>query len=443
MAWLGNLNRDGYGTLTIGGKFELAHRVAFMQTAGRRCIPSQQQINHKCNRPYCVQPAHLYAGTTQDNSDDARMFRSPDWVSAAEKVLMFPDKDWPEETLMHRIKASRRNEIFAVWEGCELPQQAKMLDAPCPGHNFTIPINPNGYSKACRICGAFEPLRNRSSRFAIVAIAEEIYPVTQYVDRLLAVVLESVLANDQYSAWRENVSSRCGILVLPRNGEEKHPPLRYCDCFPCRHDRAELWENLQPHLTSLESAILSACDRIEPAIRAAVYRARGNALATIAHSQGWKIDEVEALREHLPRCVNTEDEARKTALAIEGVLGFALYAMQSDLRTADSTDSFRYRTLPFLVRSYRSTVEKHAVLLDEVQRTTATIVNTWTSETRELKMRHATGAEEKVGHIFETIRLFISAAILEQLKLDCFSSNISSSQWPHVHQSCIDYIFDR
>ena len=115
MVWLGSLNRDGYGTLMVDGKAELAHRVAYMQAARCRSLPDGDRINHKCNRPYCVQPAHLYAGTAQDNSDDARLFRCLSWFSAAEKVMMFPDKDWSEDTLMHRIKASRRGSSPRTW----------------------------------------------------------------------------------------------------------------------------------------------------------------------------------------------------------------------------------------------------------------------------------------------------------------------------------------
>ena len=31
-----------------------------------------QQINHLCQRPFCLQPGHLYACTGQDNVDDRR-----------------------------------------------------------------------------------------------------------------------------------------------------------------------------------------------------------------------------------------------------------------------------------------------------------------------------------------------------------------------------------
>ena len=443
LVWLGSLNRDGYGTLTIDGEAELAHRAAYMQAARSRSLPNGEQINHKCNRPYCVQPAHLYAGTAQDNRDDAKMFRRLTWFSAAEKVMMFPDKDWPDDTLMHRIKSSRRDEVLAIWESPEFQRQAKMLDAPCPGHNFTIPVNPDKDSKACRICGMFELVEGLNSRFDIVAIAKEIYPVTQSVDRLLGVICESELAGDEYRLWRENVSSRCGILSLPRNGDEEHLSLRHCECLPCEQDRAKFRGKLQPFLTPFESEILDVCDRMEPAIRAAVDRARRNALATIARANGWTDDGVEALRAHLSSCVNSADEARKTIQIIEGALGFAIHAMQGTLQSFEDAGTFKYGMLPFIVKSYHSTDERHGVLLDEVHRTTEAIISEWTSEIREVRERYAVDTGEVAAHISEVARLFVISAVLEQLKFDCFSSNISTSQWPPVHQGCINGNFSR
>ena len=43
--------------------------VAFEQARGRP-IREGLQINHLCNRPFCIQPAHLYEGTAQENSED-------------------------------------------------------------------------------------------------------------------------------------------------------------------------------------------------------------------------------------------------------------------------------------------------------------------------------------------------------------------------------------
>ena len=46
-----------------------AHVVAFEQTRGRP-VREERQINHLCNRPFCIQPAHLYEGTAKQNSED-------------------------------------------------------------------------------------------------------------------------------------------------------------------------------------------------------------------------------------------------------------------------------------------------------------------------------------------------------------------------------------
>ena len=80
MVWKYSLNKDGYGILTIDGKQELAHRVVFIQTRGT--IPEGMQVNHLCNRPCCVQPAHLYAGSAQDNRDDSRIFNEHELMNA-------------------------------------------------------------------------------------------------------------------------------------------------------------------------------------------------------------------------------------------------------------------------------------------------------------------------------------------------------------------------
>ena len=80
MVWKYGLNQYGYGVLTIEGKQELAHRAVFIQTRGQ--VPEDRQVNHLCNRPYCVQPSHLYAGTIQDNKDDSQIFGKEDLIFA-------------------------------------------------------------------------------------------------------------------------------------------------------------------------------------------------------------------------------------------------------------------------------------------------------------------------------------------------------------------------
>ena len=57
------MNSDGYA----GNR----HRQVFEEVF-REKLRSGQQVNHLCQRPFCLQPGHLYAGDKQDNADDRR-----------------------------------------------------------------------------------------------------------------------------------------------------------------------------------------------------------------------------------------------------------------------------------------------------------------------------------------------------------------------------------
>lgn len=61
--------RDGrYGTFMLDGKNERTHRASWILTFGK--IPQGKWILHKCDRPICVNPGHLFVGTHKDNVDD-------------------------------------------------------------------------------------------------------------------------------------------------------------------------------------------------------------------------------------------------------------------------------------------------------------------------------------------------------------------------------------
>ncbi len=67
--WDGAMDADGYGRISAHGKSSaLAHRVSYELHLGP--VPEGMCICHKCDVPGCVNPQHLFAGTSSDNAMD-------------------------------------------------------------------------------------------------------------------------------------------------------------------------------------------------------------------------------------------------------------------------------------------------------------------------------------------------------------------------------------
>lgn len=65
--WKGYLDKDGYGYMKYEGTNTAAYRVSLFLTTGT--LPVLPTL-HRCTNRTCVNPAHLYEGTHQDNADD-------------------------------------------------------------------------------------------------------------------------------------------------------------------------------------------------------------------------------------------------------------------------------------------------------------------------------------------------------------------------------------
>lgn len=69
--WIFEMGGPVYGRITVGGRYQLAHRVSWKIHRGP--IPYPLQVLHNCpsgDNPRCVNPDHLKLGTGRDNVQD-------------------------------------------------------------------------------------------------------------------------------------------------------------------------------------------------------------------------------------------------------------------------------------------------------------------------------------------------------------------------------------
>jgi len=88
--WLGLKDKNGYGRLVWKGKAYQAHRLAWLLAHGALPTDTRIHVLHKCDRPSCCNPAHLFLGTEKDNAQDrnskGRAFPIRPWLRALTKT---------------------------------------------------------------------------------------------------------------------------------------------------------------------------------------------------------------------------------------------------------------------------------------------------------------------------------------------------------------------
>ncbi len=66
--WTAGKDEDGYGMFSKVNKTRKAHKVSY--EIHKSIIPEGLCVLHTCDNPSCVNPKHLFLGSTQDNTHD-------------------------------------------------------------------------------------------------------------------------------------------------------------------------------------------------------------------------------------------------------------------------------------------------------------------------------------------------------------------------------------
>ena len=432
LVWKYGLDRGGYGVLTIDGKRELAHRAVFIRTRGQ--IPEARQVNHLCNRPYCVQPSHLYAGSSQDNIDDSQIFNKEELIHAP-WILLWPERKSTEDPLLQRLLESHRYDGSEPWEPEAQPAQKPLEEFICPDHDFAITMF-GGESRICRICEVSEYEERLIDDLGTLTLIAEICPTSQTVVPVLEKIVASKYLKDSHRDSRRRAYSRSQRGY----GMDSHD-LRTCGCGYCTGDRKSLRAAVQPVLTKEESQFLDICDRLAPQIVAALEEATAGMMEALARTGGLDDDQTQVLIQHHGDCPHSRAELFRASRKIEGELGYLLHATTEFSATGEMVEDGQLQQIMFRWGFARMRKEDEEqvmrTILPAAYAAADGIVKAWASEAGEHLRQFSQTNQNPCRVIYRLARALTMKRALEYLRFELLGRNSFGEQEPHPHAHCL------
>ena len=434
MLWKYGLNTGGYGIQSMDGQQELAHRAVFIQTRGQ--IPEDKQVNHLCNRPYCVQPSHLYAGTRQDNKDDAQIFHKHE-LFAAPWVMHRYTENRPDDPFLQRLLDSDRYDGTMPWNPVEAPRQQPLEEFSCPGHDFDIPVQ-GGETKVCRICETMEMQERRLLEDGAYSLIADMCPVSQTVIPVFDKIAASEFVRDSHQEMRRKAYYRGRGPGLGSHD------LRVCECDYCRKDRDAFRAAIQPVLTKAELTLLDSCDVLEPQITATLIDASAAMMDTLATQRGLDAEQSLALRKHVSDCDNTKSELVGSSRHLERQLGYFLHAVVAFESLEEMLEDQQLMRIAF--RRTRGREEDREPIRGSVlplaTEMADRLVVAWQKEATKL----AGPLRESKAELYEGAEYLMSMLaykeIVEHLRHELLGRNSSYEGQPHPHSACVASIVE-